>query len=587
MAPMPGRRIVRWAGATVVAVVLLAGLQVGATPAPAGAAGIVTHAWMALDAIDHVGDPGLRALLDAQRDQVRAGAEFPDGGYWTRTFGTPGGDYGEEAHWQRFIEAYVDRIRRDPSCGDLRNPAGPCAAKIAHAFGAAAHGMGDEVWDWLFEPNGPGFGEDYLPPEWAGLVGPGGLEAQLDVEVIARHGRPIGPTPEIPDPAGVVAAFAAVGRGDIRADALPIGEGMLDVEREVEAGWVESHAAAIGRAMPWTTEHVTASAGGVDFGALAVAGYYDGLWSRLLGARVPTRVSVVAPAPGLRRVPATGWVGNVGPGSHEGNRGGLTRIAAVLTSALPFNASAGGGPVAAELPADAFRLRVAATGVPVPARSGFPRIVPYNPEAGEHVVAWQPAADLVPCTWYRAEITEALVDARHRPVQPYRWEFRTSGCRGRFFAPVRGTVTCAMTTFVASDPSGAGGALTGIDRCEGGQDGRTRRRAKLPIASGVGVWDLRFGAGGCGAFAAGGSATIRGRIRWEDASHRVIGTSWIASQPYDLRGAKLLIDRRSRVLPGQVLALRLAVEPTPCQTSGTSKVITSAKGRATAWVRGS
>ena len=161
-----------------------------------GAAGIVTHAWMALDAVDHVGDPDLHAVLDAHRDQVRAGAEFPDGGYWTRTFGTPGGDYGEEAHWQRFIDSYVDQIRDDPTCGDLRNPAGPCAAEIAHVFGAAGHGMGDEVWDWLFEPNGPGFGEDYLPPEWAGLVGPGGLEAQLDVEVIARHQRPTGATPE-------------------------------------------------------------------------------------------------------------------------------------------------------------------------------------------------------------------------------------------------------------------------------------------------------------------------------------------------------------------------------------------------------
>ena len=51
----------------------------------AHAAGIVTHAWMALDAIDHVGDTDLRALLVAHRDQVRAGAEFPDGGYWTRS----------------------------------------------------------------------------------------------------------------------------------------------------------------------------------------------------------------------------------------------------------------------------------------------------------------------------------------------------------------------------------------------------------------------------------------------------------------------------------------------------------------------
>src|SRR4051812_30542607 len=201
--------------AVIAAVTVAGGLVLAATPPPAGAAGIVTHAWMALDAVDHVGDPDLHALLDAHRDQVRAGAEFPDGGYGTRALGTPGGDYGEEAHWQRFIDAYIDQIRADPTCGDLRSPTGPCAAEIAHAFGAAGHGMGDEVWDWLFEPNGPGFDEQYIPPEWAAVVGPGGLEAQLDVEVIARHGRPTGSTPAIPDPARIGAAFTAIGRGDI------------------------------------------------------------------------------------------------------------------------------------------------------------------------------------------------------------------------------------------------------------------------------------------------------------------------------------------------------------------------------------
>ena len=57
----------------------------------------------------------LQALLDAHRDQVRAGAEFPDGGYWTD--GTPAGDYGEEAHWQRFVDAYIEQIKARPDCG--------------------------------------------------------------------------------------------------------------------------------------------------------------------------------------------------------------------------------------------------------------------------------------------------------------------------------------------------------------------------------------------------------------------------------------------------------------------------------------
>src|SRR5262245_13681301 len=186
----------------------------------ARAAGIVTHAWMALDAIDHVTTPDLHALLAAHQDQVRAGAEFPDGGYWTRSLGTPGGDYGEEAHWQRFHDAYAAQIRSDPACAPLDDPAGPCAATIAHLMGAAAHGMGDEVWDWLFEPNGPGLDESYLPSDIAVFVGPGGLEVQLDIVAIMRHARPIGPTPAIPDPDKIHAAFVSVGRADIDAAAF-------------------------------------------------------------------------------------------------------------------------------------------------------------------------------------------------------------------------------------------------------------------------------------------------------------------------------------------------------------------------------
>src|SRR6185312_16027492 len=123
---------------------------------------------------------------------------------------------------------------------------------------------------------------------------------------------------------------------------------------------------------------------------VAISGYYEGLWARLLGRPQRTRVSIVAPAAGLTDVPATGWTGNFSPGSNPPNSSGRNRIAAVLSSALAFNARAGGGPVAAELPADAFRLRVAATGALVAAKPGYPRIVPYNPEAGEHVVAFQP-----------------------------------------------------------------------------------------------------------------------------------------------------------------------------------------------------
>ena len=76
-------------------------------------------------------------------------------------------------------------------------------------------------------------------------------------------------------------------------------------------------------------------------------------------------------------------------------------------------------------------LRDARTGDVVPAIAGYPKIVPYTPDAGEHLVDIQPAADLLPCRWYRVEITDALKDARGESVHPYAWRFRTASSNGR------------------------------------------------------------------------------------------------------------------------------------------------------------
>ena len=192
------------------AAVAVATMVLGVT-SRADAAGIVTHAWMAETAIAHTDAPDLRALLVAHADQVRAGAEFPDGGYLAQRLGVAGGGYGEEAHWQRFVDAYLAQIRNRVDCGLLTDPAGPCAAEVAHLFGVAAHGMGDEVWDWLFEPNAPDRGESFIPPELASIVGPGGIEVQMDVIAIVDHGRPTGPVPPLPNEADVLAAFASAG----------------------------------------------------------------------------------------------------------------------------------------------------------------------------------------------------------------------------------------------------------------------------------------------------------------------------------------------------------------------------------------
>jgi hypothetical protein len=561
---------------------------------PARAAGIVTHAWMGLDAIDHVETTGLRTLLDAHRDQVRAGAEFPDGGYWTRDFATPGGDYGEEAHWQRFIDAYAAQLRDDPSCAPLTDPAGPCAPAIAHLMGAAAHGMGDEVWDWLFEPNGPGFGESYLPSDFAQFVGPGGLEVQLDIVAIARHARPTGATPAIPSPSTIGAAFVAIGRADIDPAALTVGDNFLDLERFAESTWAPQHIDALERAMPWTSAHVITAAGGVDFAARAIAGYYETIWGHLLGDVPPTRVTATAPADGQVNVPATGWAGSYSPGSNPGNHGALTRIAAALSSALPFHPLAGQGSQSSELPADALRLRDVATGEPVPPAAGYPRIVPYNPEAGEHVIAFQPAGDLEPCRWYEVETTDALVDARLQPVAPAAWRFQTSGCaRGVAPRPIRGTIVCDATgaftfrrglTAAATATKRASGSIhVDLTNCSGGQNGAQRSGSSLPIARGLAELDIQLAGSSCGELTQPSApAHVRGRIQWLDAQGKSIGVSTVNDDDFDVRGDVLTVGSRARVFPSQALALRIAPDASGCGAGGTT-TLAIAGGKVISW----
>jgi hypothetical protein len=421
--------------------VLVAGLLSLAGAGRADAAGIVTHAWMAETAVDATRDPGLRALLAAHADQVRAGAEFPDGGYLAARLGIPGGGYGEEAHWQRFVDAYLARIRSRTDCGALTDPAGPCAPVVAHLLGVAAHGMGDEVWDWLFEPNAPDLDEQFIPPELAAVVGPGGIEIQMDVIAIVDHARPTGPTPPLPSEADVLAAFAAVGRPDVTPLALAVGDLGLELLRGAQALGGPLYADRIRAAMPWTSSHIVSANGGVDFAARTIASYWDDLWLRLQGRTTTTRVAATAPVDGQTGVPARGWVRPYEPGSDPRDGGAATRIVAFLNHGLPYNASATDPTHLTDpLPRSVMRLTERDTGRAVMPMAGYPRVAPYNKpprlepdlwprDFGEHAVAFQPAADLAPCTWYRVDVTAELIDADGNPVAPTSWTFRTACSR--------------------------------------------------------------------------------------------------------------------------------------------------------------
>lgn len=285
------------------ALAVVVGAGVLAWPQPAGASGIITHSWMALEAVPRVEDPDLRALLTAHRDLIESGAHFPDSGY------APGTTYGEEAHWRRFANTYADQIAADPACGNLRARNGPCAERIAHLMGAVGHGIGDEVWDWLFEPAAVDRGERYLPPVLVQQdFSRDGLELQMDMIAIEDYGRRT--TPAIapwPSRARLVRVFAGVGRGDVDGAELDLGYTAISVARIADRTFAARHHDQITANMPWTSSHIVTAPGGIRFAARAIAAAWDDLWLRMLGTPTPATVGTTYPAAGQVEVPATGW----------------------------------------------------------------------------------------------------------------------------------------------------------------------------------------------------------------------------------------------------------------------------------------
>jgi len=435
---------------------VLLGLLAGPLTPQADAAGVITHSWMALEAIPLVEHADLRALLNAHRADVEAGAHFPDSGYAAGVVGVED-DYGEEAHWPRFHNRLARQIAN--TC-DLDAPDALCQRRIAHLMGAVAHGLGDEVWDWLFEPNGPDRGESYVPPALANQFSTSGLEMQMDLVAIGDYDRRTSPAiPNWPAPARVVQAFHGVGQ-PATTDDLQLGYTAISVARNAEANLARQYRANIVRHMPWTSAHVYTAPGGVRFAAVAIAAAMDDLWERMRDESHTTEVSITYPADGQTGVPATGWDRESFQAGSAPDRGGaLNRITAVLDASLPYAPTRGAGDIDEQLPAGAMTLTEVG-GDPVALRASYPRQVPYGAESGEHVIDLQPDGNLDECTEYRVDVTSELLDEDGAPVEPYSWTFTTDGdaCPGPAHRPDLAARRGSTGALVGDDVHGAGGA---------------------------------------------------------------------------------------------------------------------------------
>jgi hypothetical protein len=380
-----------------------------------------------------VRSPQLMALLSAQRDVLLSGAHYPDAGYWASGAGIPGGDYGEISHWERFANGYVAHIRDKQARGEcgtkgLADPQGPCADLIAHMMGAAAHGITDETWDWLFEPRVTDHGEvpdhptcheehgavilNAVPP--CSLIQ--NIEYAMDVVAIVDHNRWAKIPAYVPDTAELVQVYERIKReGDpeITEDGIRGGHSLSTAAMTGERLGAAVDSERVRQQMPWASSHYYTEPGGVLWSSRAVAGYMDALWAKLHGTHPAPRLVAQHPAEGATGVPFSWLPPLTSPGPHTG--GGEKRVIAVLSSSL----------APATVGSETFKL-LDPQGVSVSALEGLPRVGPYGGDEGTHSMLFYPAVDLTPCARYTAVATTGIRDhAGAMLPQDARWSFTT------------------------------------------------------------------------------------------------------------------------------------------------------------------
>jgi|GEM_PF-1140678 len=361
------------------------------------AAGMTTHSMMADMARFKLpaGHP-LIALLESHRSALIAGAMFPDGGYFTGL--GPGfetdRDLAETAHWGGFTNALA-QVAHEKGCGDVISNGDAwdalpvlggtvdwvadelareavalplrigdsCGYLVAFLMGVAAHGMGDEVWDALFEPSvyqrgeqagsSPGFTLDAYPPgaepsigdavrevigdeafaELAAGVGQAslnGVEYAMDVVAIRdRFSWEEVPALVFPPMGDMAAAFAKM---DKSYDELAVQRSALGGRLIVAAERIGAAAdyVRVREQMPYAVHNYVSGSGGIEDTAQYVSGYYEHLFQKVvLGPDASPKPFVVGmhPRAGERNLPANPCVAGPYAVCEDTANGGAKPIA--------------------------------------------------------------------------------------------------------------------------------------------------------------------------------------------------------------------------------------------------------------------
>ncbi|ULQ47966.1 Ig-like domain-containing protein [Flagellatimonas centrodinii] len=338
---------------------------------PVHAAGMVVHALMADYARQHLPTAHpLKRILDQHRPALLAGAMYPDGGYATGALFPEDRDVAENAHWEYFVNPLMQLLHErgcatavgadnplpliggtldflvnlqqvEVPLADIRR-SDDCGSLVAFAMGVAAHGMGDEVWDALFEPvvrergehigNSPANLLDSFPPGadtsagqlLRGLIGDAPFEAlaqafdplslnsieyAMDVMAIFEHDLWLQiPYLEFPPDSVLVDAYARTGRNDPAVTAFAVQRTALATRTLVlaERAGAAIEMPRVSQHMPWASANYFTGQGGVLHTSDMISGYYLHLWNKLANgleaARGP-RVVGLHPHHGAADVP--------------------------------------------------------------------------------------------------------------------------------------------------------------------------------------------------------------------------------------------------------------------------------------------
>lgn len=346
----------------------LGGLVGWALAGPALAAGMTSHAMMGDMARFHLPpEHPLIGLLEAHRPALIAGAMYPDGGYFTGNAFAGDRDLAETAHWDTYIDALAG-VAHDAGCGEpgvdawdalpvlggtldwLADDLGreavaiparigeSCGHLVAFLMGIAAHGMGDEVWDALFEPtvyqrgemqrSSPGYTLDAVPPGADPSVGAllreafgdaafealaagfeviNGVEYAMDVIAIRdQFAWEEVPALVFPPPAYLVEAYQRLGKDYDEFAVQRAAAGTRLVVSAERLGAALDYV-RVREQMPYAVNNYLTGSGGIQDVARYIAGYYEQLWDRVVnGPAQAMRPFVVGvhPRPGERNLPA-------------------------------------------------------------------------------------------------------------------------------------------------------------------------------------------------------------------------------------------------------------------------------------------